>query len=137
MPDSGKILGVMSDLFFTVTVMDAAKKLGFTAEFVKDKTLALEKARSNPPLIVLDLNCAAVDPLALIAAIKSSPANAGTPMIAFVSHVQVDLKQKALDAGCDTVVARSVFAEKLAELLATAAKSRGGWGAIHPTVALP
>jgi CheY-like chemotaxis protein len=112
-----KVLAVMSDLFFSVKINDAAKKLGMTAEFVKDKTLALEKAKSKPPLIILDLNCEAADPLGLIAAIKASPETAGIAMIGFVSHVQVDLKQKAQEAGCDTVVARSVFAQNLPAIL--------------------
>ena len=74
---AGKILAVMSDLFFSVKINDAAKKLGMTAEFVKDKTLALEKAKAKPPLIILDLNCDAADPLDLIAKVKSDPETAG------------------------------------------------------------
>jgi CheY-like chemotaxis protein len=112
-----KILAVMSALFFSVKINDAAKKLRMTAEFVKDKTLALEKAKSKPPLIILDLNCAAADPLGLIAAIKADPETAAIPMIGFVSHVQVDLKQKAQQAGCDTVIARSAFAQNLPAIL--------------------
>ena len=123
----GKILAIMSDLFFSVKIMDAAKKLGMTAEFVKDKTLALEKAKLKPPLIILDLNCDAADPLDLIAKVKSDPETAGIGMIAFVSHVQAELKQQAQDLGCDTVVARSVFAQNLPAILdsfLTAAQSR-------------
>jgi CheY-like chemotaxis protein len=112
-----KVLAVMSDLFFSVKITDAAKKLGMTAEFVKDKTLALEKAKLNPPLIILDLNCDAADPLDLIARIKADPETAGIAMIGFVSHVQVELKQKAQAAGCDTVVARSVFAQNLPAII--------------------
>jgi CheY-like chemotaxis protein len=120
---SGKILGVMSDLFFTVKIIDAAKKIGLTAEFVKEKPRALEKAKDGPAMIVVDLNCDAADPLRLIAAIKGNPETSAIPMIGFVSHVQVELKQKAEAAGCDTVVARSVFAERLPDLLANAASS--------------
>jgi CheY-like chemotaxis protein len=112
-----KILAVMSDLFFSVKINDAAKKFGMTAEFVKDKTLALEKAKLKPPLIILDLNCDAADPLGLIAAIKADPETEGIPMIGFVSHVQAQLKQQAQQIGCDTVVARSVFAQNLPAIL--------------------
>ncbi len=117
MTRSGKILGVMSDLFFTVKIMDAAKKAGMTVEFVKEKPRALEKAKDGPALIVVDLNCDAADPLGVIAGIKGDAATSGIPMLGFVSHVQVQTKQKAEAAGCDTVVARSVFAEKLIEVL--------------------
>jgi CheY-like chemotaxis protein len=108
-----KILAVMSDLFFSVKVNDAAKKFGMMAEFVKDPALALEKAKAGPPMIVLDLNCAEADPLGLIAALKADPGTAGTPIVGFVSHVQIELRQRAVELGCDTVVARSVFAETL------------------------
>jgi CheY-like chemotaxis protein len=120
MTEPRKILGVMSDLFFTVKILDAAKKLGLTAEFVKEKSRAMEKAKDRPAMIILDLNCDAADPLGLIAALKADPATASIPMLGFISHVQVQTKQKAEAAGCDNVVARSVFAEKLPELLAAA-----------------
>jgi CheY-like chemotaxis protein len=124
---TGKILAVMSDLFFSVKINDAAKKLSMTAEFVKDKTLAFEKARLKPPLIILDLNCDAADPLGLIAGLKADPDTAGIAIIGFVSHVQAQLKQQAQEIGCDTVVARSVFAQNLPAILAqclTTAQSR-------------
>jgi CheY-like chemotaxis protein len=114
---TGKILAVMSDLFFSVKINDAAKKLGMTAEFVKDKTLALEKAKAKPPLIILDLNCDAADPLGLIADIKADPDTAGIPLVGFISHVQTELRQRAQDIGCDTVVARSVFAQNLPAII--------------------
>ena len=117
---SQKILGVMSDLFFTVKIIDAAKKAGLTAEFVKEKPRALEKAKDRPAMIVIDLNCDAADPLGLIAAIKENPETASIPMLGFVSHVQVQRRQRAEQAGCDTVVPRSVFAERLSDLLAAA-----------------
>ena len=113
----------MNDLMFSVKIIDAAKKLGLTTEFVKDRNLALAKARSHPALIILDLNFAAADPLGLIVALKADAETSGVPILAFVSHVQAGLRQSAVDAGCDTVVPRSIFAEKLPELLATAAQS--------------
>jgi CheY-like chemotaxis protein len=88
-----------------------------TAEFVKDKSLALEKARANPPVIILDLNCASADPLDFLTRLKGDPATEAIPVIAFVSHVQSELKQRAQELGCDTVVARSVFAQNLNSIL--------------------
>ena len=110
------VLGVMSDLFFSAKINDAAKQFGMTAKFVKDKGVALEYFKSKPALVIFDLNCAAADPLELIRAAKE----AAIPTAGFISHVQVDLKQKAQEAGCETVVARSVFAQKVVELLESA-----------------
>ena len=124
MESLGKILAVMSDLFFSVKIIDVAKKLGLAVEVVSDRNVAIAKAKALPPLIIIDLNCAGADPLGLIRAIKADPSTARIPIFAFVSHVQTQLRQQALDAGCDTVVARAVFSGKLPELLATAAQSR-------------
>jgi CheY-like chemotaxis protein len=112
-----KILCLMSDLFFSVKINDAAKKLRMTVEFVKEKEVALERIKSKPPLIILDLNCEAADPLGLIATFKQDPETKDITTIAFVSHVQTELKQKALESGCDVVVARSSFAQNLPAIL--------------------
>jgi CheY-like chemotaxis protein len=119
----------MSDLYFSVKINDAAKRLGMAAEFVKDSAVALERVKSKPPLIILDLNCDAADPLGLIAAFKRDPETKSIPTLGFVSHVQTELKQKAQETGCDLVVARSSFAQYLPALLeryATAQQTTGG-----------
>jgi D-sedoheptulose 7-phosphate isomerase len=77
----------------------------------------LEKASLRPPLIILDLNCDAANPLDLIRRLKSHSATAAIPLVGFISHVQTQLRQSALDAGCDTVVARSVFAQDLPAIM--------------------
>jgi CheY-like chemotaxis protein len=112
-----KILAVMSDLFFLIKINDAAKKLGITIEFVKDGALALEKVQSKPDAVIFDLSCEAADPVTLIRAIKGNPETSHIRTIAFVSHVRVDLKRNAEDAGCDLVVARSAFAQNLSAIL--------------------
>jgi CheY-like chemotaxis protein len=107
----------MSDLFFSVKINDAAKKLGTSIAVVKDQALAIERAKDGPPLIVIDLNCAGVDVLGLIRALKGDSATAGIPIVAFVSHVQTEWRQQAVDAGCEVVVPRSVFAGSVDQLL--------------------
>jgi CheY-like chemotaxis protein len=113
-----KVLAVMNDLFFSAKINDAAKQLGMTAMFVKDKAVALEQFKLKPALVIFDLNWAAADPLDLIRLAKE----AAIPSLGFISHVQIDLKQKAQEAGCDTVVARSVFAQQVLELLTAASR---------------
>jgi len=112
-----KILAVMSDLFFSVKINDAAKRLGMSAEFVKDATLALQKIKTKPPMAIFDLNCASAAPLDLIRALKADPETQAIPTIGFVSHVQTDLRREAEASGCDVVVARSAFAQNLDEIL--------------------
>ena len=111
------ILAVMSDLFFSVRINDAAKKRGTSAAFVKDAELALEKAKSNPPLIIVDLNTTTLDAVALIRAIKADPQTAAIPVVGFLSHIQTQLRRDAEEAGCDTVLARSAFAQNVGSVL--------------------
>jgi CheY-like chemotaxis protein len=111
-----KVLAVMTDLFFSAKIMDTAKKFGMTVEIVNDHSLALQKIREKPAVVVFDLNCDAADPIGLILAMKGDPETKRISTIGFVSHVQVDLKLKAQDAGCDMVVARSVFAQNLPQI---------------------
>ena len=108
-----KILAVMSDLFFSVKINDAAKRAGMLVEFVKDANEVVEKAKAKPALIIFDLNFESVDPLDLIGRLKGNAELKGTSVIGFLSHVQGELKQKAQEAGCDMVMARSAFSQNL------------------------
>jgi CheY-like chemotaxis protein len=118
MPNQGKkILAVMTDLFFSVKISDIAKKLGLSTEFVKDKDTLTTKLAEQPSVVIFDLNYAGVDPVEVIREIKADPAFKRISTIGFVSHVQTDLKLAAQDAGCDMVVARSVFAQNLPLIL--------------------
>jgi CheY-like chemotaxis protein len=103
----------MSDLFFSMKIIDAAKRIGATVQIVKDKAVALEKIKELPAMVIFDLNCTSADPIDLIRALKSDPETAGIRTIGFVSHVQAELRQQAVDSGCDVVVARSAFAQNL------------------------
>ena len=62
---------------------------------------------ASPQLVIVDLNVPAA--LAAIEAAKTL----GLEVLAFVPHVNADLKQRALAAGADRVVARSNFAQHL------------------------
>ena len=111
-----RILAVVADLFFSVKLADAAKRFGLALELVRDPADALEKARRKPALIVLDLNFEAVQPLDLIARLKSSAETKGIAVIGYVSHVQGELKRQAHEAGCDTVLARSAFSQSIPQI---------------------
>jgi len=56
--------------------------------------------------------------LEVIRALKADPATKAIHLLAFVSHVQTELRAAAVSAGCDTVVPRSTFAQTLTSLLA-------------------
>ena len=114
-----KALAVVEDLFFTVKINESAKRAGMPIEFVKSEQDALEKAKGKPPLIILDLNFAGIDPVGLITKLKENQETRSISVIGYVSHVQGELKQKAQEAGCDMVMARSAFSQNLPQILKT------------------
>jgi CheY-like chemotaxis protein len=119
MPKQGKkkVLAVVDDLFFTVKISDAAKRAGLDVEYVKSDEDVMEKAKENPTLIIFDLNFNGIEPLKLISALKAAEQSKPISLIAYLSHVQGELKQKAHEAGCDMVLARSAFSQNLIQIM--------------------
>jgi len=66
--------------------------------------------------VIFDLNNVNAKPLATIPKVKSK-FKKGTSILGFVSHVQGDLKMKAQEAGCDSVMPRSAFSQNLPQIL--------------------
>jgi PleD family two-component response regulator len=112
-----KILAVMSDLFFSVKITEAAKRAGMAVEFVKDPEAVVQKAMDRPALIIFDLNFEPAEPLKLVARLKGASDLKGTSLIGYLSHVQGELKQQALEVGFDMVMARSAFSQNLPQIL--------------------
>ena len=112
-----KVLAVVNDLFFSVKISDAAKRVGIPVEFIKDEKEVMAKAKDRPTLIIFDLNFDNVEPLKLISKLKQGVDYKGISLIGYLSHVQGELKQKAQEAGCDMVMARSAFSQNLPVIL--------------------
>ncbi len=111
-----RVLAVLSDLFFSVKLSEAAKRSGMALEFVKEPAEVLAKAKTRPQLIIFDLNFEQADPLKLISTLKGSPETKGISLIGFLSHIQGELKQQAQEAGCDMVMAKSAFSQNLSQI---------------------
>jgi CheY-like chemotaxis protein len=112
-----RIVVAVDDLFFLAKIQETARKLGVTVEFVKTEQQVLEKAETQPALIIFDLNSGATRPLETITRIRQNPNLKKTCLIGFLSHVQADLKLQAQEAGCDLVMPRSAFSQNLPTLL--------------------
>ena len=117
-----RIFCFIEDLFVLAKITETAKKIGVKVEFVKgaDKETvarimeAPEDERAR--LLVFDLNNANAKPMTVIPKFKSKFKKA-VSIIGFLSHLQGDLKIKATEAGCDTVMPRSAFSQSLPVLL--------------------
>ena len=112
------ILVLVDDLFFSAKIGATAQSCGVPIEFVKTRSELLEKVRSScPGLVIVDLNGSTTQPLETIQDLKADSELRSTPVLAFLSHVQTELKERALAIGCDTVIPRSLFSQRLAEIL--------------------
>ena len=116
-----RIYFFIEDLFFVAKIQEAARKMGIKVEFAKaeKETLARITGASDEErasLIVFDLNNANAKPLTVIPKLKAK-LKRGTSIIGFLSHLQGDLKVKAVEAGCDMVMPRSAFSQNLPNLL--------------------
>ncbi len=112
-----KVVGVLDDLMFIVKINEAAKQAGFEAKFVKTEEDALAQAAEQPTVIILDLNCNSVNTLKVAKHLKENPELQKISVIAYLSHVQVELKQKAQEAGIDVVLVKSAFSTNLPQIL--------------------
>ena len=116
-----KIFFFIEDLFFNAKITETARKLGVKVAFVKNEKEAIAELTGGdeadrPGLIVFDLNNANAKPLTLIPKLKAK-LKKSTSIIGFLSHLQGDLKAKAVEAGCDTVMPRAAFSQNLPNLL--------------------
>jgi hypothetical protein len=116
-----RIYCFIDDLFFTAKIQENARKLGVRVAFVKNDKETVARLldlpeEERPTLVVFDLNNANAKPLTLIPKLKAK-FKRGTSIIGFLSHLQGELKVKALEAGCDTVMPRSAFSQNLPNLL--------------------
>jgi len=111
--EARRVLAVVSDLFFSVKLTEAAKRAGLALEFVTDSKEVLEKAKTKPSLIIFDLNFEQANPVKLIETLKESSDTTGISLIGYLSHIQVELKQQAQEAGCDMVLALSAFSQNM------------------------
>jgi hypothetical protein len=116
-----RIFCFIEDLFFQAKIIETSRKLGVKVEFLKgdkDSVARLTDAAEadRPTLLVFDLNNLNAKPLTLIPKFKAKLKKA-TTIIGFLNHLQGDLKMKAVEAGCDTVMPRSAFSQTLPNLL--------------------
>ena len=131
------ILAIVDDLLFRVKLEAAAAQLETPLTIAADAESALRSGQGWSRVLI-DLNLSRGDPLAMIRTLRAarlrrpalpspthlpvgtrarSQAYSDVPIIGYCSHVQHDLQQQALEAGCATVPPRSAFVQQLPELL--------------------
>jgi len=116
-----RIFCFIEDLFFQAKIQETSRKLGIKVEFIKGDKDSVQRLLDlpegeKPTLLVFDLNNLNAKPMTLIPKFKAKLKKA-TSIVGFLNHLQGDLKAKAVEAGCDTVMPRSAFSQSLPNLL--------------------
>jgi DNA-binding NtrC family response regulator len=114
------VLAAVDDLLFGSKIRTAAKGLGVDVRFARSADEALEGARATPPprLVLVDLDSPRIDATRLIPELRGLVADA--TIVGFVSHVHVDRIEAARRGGASQVMARSLFTQRLRDLLEAA-----------------
>jgi CheY-like chemotaxis protein len=113
-----RVVALMDDLFFQMKVAETAKHLGVELKVAATSDALMQLLKAQPPkLVIVDLNARS----GAIAAVQRLRAEKNAVrVVAFLSHLQVDLAAQAQAAGCDEVMPRSKFTQNLASILAQA-----------------
>lgn len=111
------VVAAITDVFFLAKVHDAIKAAGAEMKLARTADEALNHARAGASLLLLDLNDRSFSALDLAAAMRADDRLKPVPVVGFLSHVQADLKQKAVATGINEVLARSVFSSSLPAVL--------------------
>ncbi len=112
------VAALVQDLFFSSKIGETLRHLGYPA-FVTGRVDDFEdQVRREPPgLALVDLGLRGVDWVGAIQRLRATQELADLPIIAFGPHRDLDLRERALEAGCTEVVANSKFVTDLPRLV--------------------
>ena len=113
------VVAVIDDLFFQAKVGTALQQMGIAAQVVPNggPLHARLQAGDAPDLVIVDLTLRSAEATSLIRDLRAAPHGDSVPILAFGSHVAVEVRKRALQAGASQVVAKSVFAKQLPQLV--------------------
>ena len=113
-----QVVALVDDLFFQAKLHETARQVGVEVKTVTTGDALLAEAETHAPaLLIVDLNArsGAIEALERLRAAGNQ-----RPVVAFLSHVQVELAERARAAGCQQVMPRSKFTQNLAAILSQA-----------------
>ena len=112
------ILALVDDLFVSARIDAAARGTGRTVRYVRSPADFQSALREAAPAAILVGMAATRLPWAdLVRQAKADPATADVYVLAFGPHKDLALRQQALEAGADRVIANSAFTQALPTLL--------------------
>jgi len=116
-----RVVALVDDLFFVSKMLETARHVGVELKTAANPEALLDLLQQAPAaLVIIDLTARH----GLAAAERLHAGGNALPVVAFLSHVQVELAERARAAGCSQVLPRSRFTQDLAGILGSALPSR-------------
>ncbi len=118
------ILGFVKDLFFSLKLEEALRRLGHLAVVVSgEEAFAARLQAARPELVIVDLTMEDVDVGGILKGIRERPETQAIPILAFTTHADWK-RSEPLKAYCDRVVTKSMIVQQLPRLLEEALGKR-------------
>jgi CheY-like chemotaxis protein len=107
-----QVIAAIPDLLFRAKVVETAKTLSVPLQIARDADELLQQVRAEKPrLVLLDLQAQALQPLDTLVALE------GIPVVGYLAHEKVELREQALAAGCGEVLTKGQFSASLPSIL--------------------
>jgi predicted metal-dependent hydrolase/CheY-like chemotaxis protein len=116
------IVMIVPNLMFATRIEDAARAAGAAVQNPIDQAAFLAALRDGARLVIVDASTDNVPWTEWVHAAKDDPIAEAVPILAFGSHVDIELRNRALGAGVDRYLARSNFSDGLIEFVAAAVR---------------
>ena len=112
----GRCIAIVSDMIFATRITATAAKVGAKCTIVTYPGALQDALKSHEPgTVLVDMNCDGISSEEAIRTVKSHCPNAR--VVALFSHVHTELMEQARAAGADDAWPRSVFVQRLPQLL--------------------
>jgi DNA-binding response OmpR family regulator len=109
-----KVVALENDLFFSVKIRDTLRHHEIDAQIARTLTAFEQRLEQDKPaLAIVDIAIQRVDWEAAIRAARAQ----NVPVLAFGSHMDLEARAKALQAGALKVIANSKFAKDMPDLV--------------------
>ncbi len=114
-----KVAVCLNDLLFLSRINQAARSVHAEVLSVSasDEASLQEVASKQLSCIIVDLENTRTDTIQLISKLKAYGPTSKIPVVGYLSHVNTERQELAKIAGCDHVMPRSVFTQKLLQIL--------------------
>lgn len=119
------VIAMVADLMMRSRLEEGLRIAGYRLRAVGGPTrLAEALGEQTPVCVLIDLEVAGDDPVAVIESLRADEATREIPVAAFAGHTREDLLDRARAAGADSVVARGQAAMSTGKVVAGAIAAR-------------